>query len=85
MRNTEREAETQAEGGEAGYMQGAVGLDPRNTRSLPDAQPLSHPGIPVEHLKGDFCWMYNPMLTIFYFFILQFKDAIPLSPDLHHF
>ena len=52
MRDTERKAETQAERGEAGSMQGAdVGLDPRTPGSRPepkaDAQPLSHPGIPL--------------------------------------
>ena len=50
MRDTEREAETQAEG-EAGSMQELdVGLDPRTPGSLPgpkaDTQPLSHPGVP---------------------------------------
>ena len=51
MREREREAETQAEG-EAGSMEGAdVGLDPRTPGSCPvpkaDAQPLSHPGVPL--------------------------------------
>ena len=51
MRDTKKEAETQAEG-EAGPMQGAGwGLDPGTPGSRPepkaDAQPLSHPGIPV--------------------------------------
>ena len=47
MRDTEREAETQAEG-EAGSMQG-VRYGTRSQNSgipLADAQPLSHPGIP---------------------------------------
>ena len=47
MRNTESEAETQAEG-EAGSMQGARGLQSRQSRDsriTPWAQPLSHPGI----------------------------------------
>ena len=49
MRDTEREAETQAEG-EAGSMQGAhVGLDPRTPGSCPepkaDTQPLSPAGV----------------------------------------
>ena len=46
MKDTEREAETQAEG-EAGSLQG---LDPRTLGSHPepkaDAQPLSHPDDP---------------------------------------
>ena len=53
MRDTERKAETQSEG-EAGSLQGArpdAGLDPRTLGSCPglkeDAQPLSHPGIPL--------------------------------------
>ena len=51
MRDTERETETQAEGGEAGSMpEPNVGLDPRTLGSCPelkaDAQLLSHPGIP---------------------------------------
>ena len=50
MRDTEREAETQAEK-EAGSMQGAhVGFDPGSLRSCPEpkagAKLLSHPGIP---------------------------------------
>ena len=52
MRDTEKEAETQAEG-EAGSMQEAhVGLNPRTPGSRPGrkggAQPLSHPGVPVQ-------------------------------------
>ena len=55
MRDTEREAETQAEG-EAGSMQEPdAGLDSRTPGSHPepkaDAQPLSHPGVPP---VGDF-------------------------------
>ena len=46
MRDTEREAETQAKG-EAGSI---PGLDPRTLGSRPeptaDAQPLSHPRVP---------------------------------------
>ena len=50
MRDSEREAETQAEG-EAGSIQGAqVGLDPGTPGSHPEpkagTKPLSHPGIP---------------------------------------
>ena len=50
MRDTEKEAETQAEG-EAGSMQGPdAGLDLRTLGSQPelkaDAQPLGHPGAP---------------------------------------
>ena len=52
MRDTQREAETQAEG-DAGSMQDA-GLDPGTPGSCPepkaDAQPLSHPGVPRESL-----------------------------------
>ena len=49
MRDTQREAETQAEG-EAGSMQGPeAALDPRTPGSRPepkaDAQLLSHPGV----------------------------------------
>ena len=52
MRDTEREADTQAEG-EAGSLQGARwGLDPGTPGSHPepkaDAQPLSHPGVPKD-------------------------------------
>ena len=51
MRDTERKAETQAEG-EGGSLQGAnVGLNPGTLGShselKADAQPLSHSGIPV--------------------------------------
>ena len=51
MRDTEREAETQAEG-EAGSMQGArCGAQSPDPGSCPglkaDAQLLSHPGIPL--------------------------------------
>ena len=51
MRDTEREAETQAEG-EAGSLQGtSAGLNPRILESRPeqktDAQPLSYPDIPL--------------------------------------
>ena len=51
MRDTEREAETQAEG-EAGSLRGArCGTRSRDQGSHPelkaDAQPLSHPGAPI--------------------------------------
>ena len=51
MRDTEREAETQAEG-EAGSLQGAqCGTRSQDLGSRPepkaDAQPLSHPGAPI--------------------------------------
>ena len=51
MSDTQREAETQAEG-EAGSLQEPdVGLDPRTQGSRPglkaDPKPLSHPGISV--------------------------------------
>ena len=54
MRDTQTEAEAQAEG-EAGSMQGAdAGLDPRTPGSCPmpkaDAQPLTHPGAPKIHI-----------------------------------
>ena len=60
MRDTEREAETEAEG-EAGSMQEPdVGLDPMTPGSRPelkaDAQPLSHPGIPYSYNNLDFFW-----------------------------
>ena len=52
MRDTEREAETQAEG-EAGSLQEPdVGLHPRTPGSHPGpkagTKPLSHPGIPKQ-------------------------------------
>ena len=50
MRDTEREAETQAEGEAGSIREPDVGLDPRTPglRCGPkaDAKPLSHPGIP---------------------------------------
>ena len=50
MGGTEREAETQAEGGEAGYMQGAqCGTRSQESRITPepkaDTQSLSNPGV----------------------------------------
>ena len=54
MRNTEREAETQAEG-EAGSREPDAGLDPRTPGSHPepkaDTQPLSHSGAPCLFLS----------------------------------
>ena len=55
MRDTRREAETQAEG-EAGSMQEPdVGLDPGTPGSCPglkgDAQSLSHPGVPDQEFR----------------------------------
>ena len=53
MRDTQREAETQAEG-EAGSMhwEPDVGFDPRSPGSCPGpkagAKPLHHPGIPIQ-------------------------------------
>ena len=51
MRDTERKAETQADGGEADSMQEPdAGLDPRTPGGpelKADAQPLSHPGVPA--------------------------------------
>ena len=54
MKDTQREAETQAEE-EAGSPQGAqLGLDLRTLGSRPkpkaDAQPLSHPSVPTANL-----------------------------------
>ena len=50
MRDTEREAETEAEGEGASCGDPNVGLDLRTLGSWPepkaDAQPLNHPGIP---------------------------------------
>ena len=51
MRDTQREAEIQAEGG-AGSLQGAqFGTHPWTPGSCPepkaDAQPLSHPAVPI--------------------------------------
>ena len=49
MRDTEREAETQAEGEAGSCRKPNVGLNPRTPGSRPepkaDAQPLSHPGV----------------------------------------
>ena len=56
MRDTGREAETQAEG-EAGSMQGAQcgtrSRDPKITPWAKGAKPLSHPGIPLFYLFKD--------------------------------
>ena len=42
-----REAETQADGGEAGLCAGAhVGLNPGTLETKADTQPLSYPGVP---------------------------------------
>ena len=50
MRDTEREAEIQAEGEAGSHREPDVGLDPGNPASRPEpkagAKPLSHPGIP---------------------------------------
>ena len=50
MRDTEREADTQAEEKQASCGESDVGLDLRTPGSQPepkaDAQPLSHPGVP---------------------------------------
>ena len=47
MRDIEREAETQAEGG-AGFLQQAWCGTPESwPEPKPDAQPLSHPGVPA--------------------------------------
>ena len=55
MRDTEREAETQAEGEEAPCREPDVGLHPRISRSQPkpkaDAQSLSQPSAPMR--KGN--------------------------------
>ena len=64
MRDTQREAEAQAEGGEAGSMQKPnVGLDPRTPGSCPepkaDVQPLSHPGFPPISLFFADIWAFR--------------------------
>ena len=50
MRDTQREAETEAEGCASPCREPYVGLDPRTPASWPEpkavAQPLSHPGAP---------------------------------------
>ena len=55
MRDTEREAETQAEGEADSMQEPDVGLDPRSPGSGPepkaDAQPLSHPDAPTIYFK----------------------------------
>ena len=76
MRDTEREAETQAEG-EAGSMQGA----PCGTRSQDpgpcpelkaDAQPLSHPGIPIVDL-----FISNFIFSTFFFASVIGREMVP--------
>ena len=51
MRDTEREAETQQREKQAPCKEPDVGLDPGSPGSCPgpkvDAQPLSHPGVPL--------------------------------------
>ena len=51
MRDTEREAETQAEGETGSHGKPDAKLNPRNPGSCPElkaeTQPLSHPGISV--------------------------------------
>ena len=53
MRDTEREAETQAEGKQAPCKEPDVGLHPGTPESRLEpkagAQPLSHPGVPLLH------------------------------------
>ena len=50
MRDTQREAQTQAEQEAGSLWEPDVGLNPRNLGSLPetweDTQSLSHPGVP---------------------------------------
>ena len=50
MKDTERDAETQAEGAAGSQGEPDAGLEPRTPGSQPepkaDAQPLSHPGVP---------------------------------------
>ena len=55
MRDTEREAKTQAEGKTGSSQEPDAGLDPQTLGSQPetkaDAQPLSHPGAPSDWLS----------------------------------
>ena len=57
MKDTQREAETQAEGEEAPCREPDVGLDPRTPGSHPGlkagTQPLSHPGVPVIAVRAE--------------------------------
>ena len=54
MSDRKREAETKAEGEAGSYGEPDAGLDPRTLGSWPkpkaDAQPLSHPGVPVNRV-----------------------------------
>ena len=60
MRDTQREAETQAEGALHGApcVEPDVGLDPGTQGSCPEpktgAQLLSHPGIPIDFILNSF-------------------------------
>ena len=72
MRDTEKEAETQAEG-EAGSMLGArCGTRSQDSRISPGpkagAKPLSHPGIPKTHYLDAFnkttCWSFENISVI---------------------
>ena len=63
MRDTEKEAETQAEG-EAGFCKEPdARLDPRTPGSRPepkaDTQPLSHPGLPSNIFSYEFIYTEN--------------------------
>ena len=59
MRDTQREAEAQAEGEVGSMWELDVGFNPRTRGSQPklkaDAQPLSHPSIPTNTYLGVFC------------------------------
>ena len=63
MRETEREAETQAEEKQAPHGEPNVGLKPRTTGSQPepkpDAQPLSCPGAPINKKSFKNYILYN--------------------------
>ena len=85
MRDTEREAETQAEG-EAGSLWGArCGTRSQDPRSRPelkaDAQPLSHPGVPTSLLiLMSFPYFYLRVISLFVCWI-YFPEVMNFHED----
>ena len=76
MKDTEREAETQAEG-EAGSMhrEPDVGIDPGSPGSRPrpkaGAKPLRHPGIPCFSIFDDMMCLYFTIIAEKYSWMLE--------------